>query len=94
MIGDGRVIAIGADEPPRAVIERAAGFRRKKTRREGVAAIGAAHAIDEAIVVAASQAKLAGVVKVGRSADHGIERGTIRLADELGLFVATTDGDG
>ena len=92
VIGDGRVIAIGADEPPRAVIERAAGFRRKKTRREGVAAIGATHAIDEAIVVAASQAKLAGVVKVGRSADHGIERGTIRLADELGLFVATMDG--
>ena len=91
VIGDGRVIAIGADEPPRAVIERAAGFRRKKTRREGVAAIGATHTIDEAIVVAASQAKLAGVVKVGRSADHGIERGTIRLADELGLFVATMD---
>ena len=45
---------------------------RKKTRREGVAAIGAAHAIDEAIVVAASDAKLVGVVKVGRSADLGI----------------------
>ena len=91
MIGDGRVIAIGAGEPPRDVIERAAGLRRKRARREGVAVIGAAHEIDEAILVAANDAKLGGVVAVGASFDLENKRGVVRLADKLGLFIAATE---
>jgi DUF1009 family protein len=91
VIGDGRVIAIGAGEPPRDVIERVAGLRRKSTRREGVATIGAAHAIDEAILVAANDAKLGGVVAVGASFDPENKRNVVRAADKLGLFIAVTE---
>jgi DUF1009 family protein len=91
VIGDGRVIAIGAGEPPRDVIERAAGLRRKRARREGVAVIGAAHAIDEAILVAANDAKLGGVVAVGASFDPENKRNVVRAADKLGLFIAVTE---
>ncbi len=62
VIDERRVIAIGADEPPSEVIGRAAGLRGRNRRRKGVVAIGRKYRLDEAILVAARDANLAGVV--------------------------------
>jgi DUF1009 family protein len=87
----GRVLAIGADEPPGEVIERSGAFRKPNAHRTGLAAVGPRHAIDAAVLHAADQSRLAGVVQVRRGPDRDIAPDLIRLADKLGLFIAAAE---
>jgi DUF1009 family protein len=86
VIDRGRVIAVGTNEAPIDVIERAASLR-KRERRRGIAVIGPTHVIDDALLRAADRCKLAGVGIVGGLMDTDKGGGIVRLADSLGLSI-------
>ena len=95
VIRKGRVVSIGASEPPLDVIERGSGFFKVSRTRAGIAIIGPREALDEAIVDAAAVAGLAGVIVMFGREDRPQHRGAVvAKADALGLFLAgavTTD---
>ena len=90
-----RVLSIGLDEPRRAVIARSLDVRRP-TRRGGLAAIDAATPLDEDVVRAAAEARLAGIliVRTRGGAREPSPPARLALAAELGLFVVVTESVG
>lgn len=89
VIDRGRVIAVGTLETPVEVLARANELRRRK-RQSGVVAVPSLHAPDEAFLRAARERNLEGVAVIGRSGDVNMPESVLRVADKLGLFVATT----
>ncbi len=86
VIDGGRVIAVGAGEPAVDVIARVASLRGSNRLRKGIVAIGKDQRSDEALVQAASDVNLIGIV----IADDGFtaKEGVLQLADKLNVFVA------
>lgn len=84
VITRGRVVSIGASEPPEQVIARAQPFARR--RRTGVAIIGPRHTLDENVLRASAEAGLAGVVSLGKSPAY--DGPVVELAEAHGLFIA------
>jgi lipid-A-disaccharide synthase len=89
VIDGGRVIAVGASEPANEVISRAAGLRKKRRRRRGIAAVGPAYPSDESVLRAAAASWLEGVLLAGAPLEIGRHQDIIRLADSLGMIVAS-----
>ena len=89
VIRKGRVVAIGASEEPLEVIKRGARVIKSSRGRAGFAVIGTRHALDEAILEAAAESGLAGVVVMFGREDRPQHRGAVvARADALGLFLA------
>lgn len=89
VIRKGRVLSIGADEAPVAVIERAGTFIKATRKRCGVAVIGHREALDETIIDAAAVAGLEGVIVMYGREDRPQYRGAIvAQADAAKLFIA------
>lgn len=89
IIDRGRVIAVGTSESPIAVIERVASFR-KSDRRRGVIVVAPSQKLDEALLRTAAKYKFAGVAKLGETMSTAIDGATVRLVDDLGLFICET----
>jgi len=89
LIDRGRVIAVGTSESPIEVIERVASFR-KGDRRRGVIVVAPSQKLDEALLRTAAKYKFAGVAKLGETMNTAIDGATVRLADDLGLFICET----
>ncbi len=85
----GRVLSIGASEPPVSVISRASAFFKAKRKPAGVAVIGPRDALDETLIEAAAACGLEGVIVMYGRADRPQHRGAVvERADALGLFIA------
>ena len=86
VIDGGRVIAVGAGEPAVDVIGRVASLRGSNRLRKGIAAIGRDQRSGEALVRAANDVNLIGIVIANDS--FADKESVVQLADELNVFVA------
>jgi lipid-A-disaccharide synthase len=86
VIDGGRVIAVGAGEPAVDVIGRVASLRGSNRLRKGIAAIGRDQRWGEALVRAANDVNLIGIVIANDS--FADKESVVQLADELNVFVA------
>lgn len=93
IIAGGRVLSVGASEPPIDVLKRALPYINRK-RHNAVAIIGAREAIDEPLIRAAAAAGLAGVILMFGPGDGPPHKGPVlEVADRFGLFVAGAAAD-
>jgi DUF1009 family protein len=89
VIVNGRVLSVGTFESPEAVLARAKDMRRRKRKRAGVLIIGPRESLSEAIVTAAADARLAGIIVTFGAADRPPHKGpVVAHADSLALFIA------
>lgn len=89
VLRDRRVLAVGASEVPREVVARAAALVRKRRRKRGIVVLGPREPLDEALVSAAAEARLEGILVMYGNVDRPRHSGPVlELADRLGLFVA------
>ena len=89
VLARGRVLAIGADEPPDDVILRWAQFLRAK-RRAGVVVFGVGETLTSATVEIAAGANVAGLVVMANAGDGPrVSETVINSANKLGLFIAS-----
>jgi DUF1009 family protein len=89
VIRNGRVLAIGADEPANDVIERATAYYRPANRRAGVAIIGHREVLDEPLIKTVSAAGLDGIVVMyGREVRPQHKGAIAACADAHGIFIA------
>jgi DUF1009 family protein len=89
VIRQGRVLSIGAGEPPRDVIAQAESFSHSPNKKSGVAVLGPREALDEPMLEAAAACGLAGLIIMFGHEDRPQHRGAVAAkADALGLFIA------
>lgn len=92
VIDGARVIAVGAGEPAVDVIGRVASLRGSNRLRKGIVAIGRDQRSAGALVRAASDVNLIGIV-IGNDC-FADKESVVQLADKLNVFVATSaDGE-
>lgn len=93
IVAGGRVLSVGASEPPLEVLKRAQPYINRK-RRNAVLIIGAREAIDEPLMRLAASAGLAGVIVMFGPGDGPPHKGPVlEVADRFGLFVAGAAAD-
>lgn len=84
----GRVLSVGANEPPLDVLQRSRGWLKRK-RRDGIMVLAAREALDEGLVRAAAASGLAGIIVMFGPGDGPKHKGPVLdVADRFGLFIA------
>ena len=93
VIANGRVLAIGTDEPSTQVVERARPFLKRKAGA-GVLVIGPEEALDELLIRQAAACGIAGIVVVFGPGDGAPHKGPVLdVADRFRVFVAGAAAD-
>lgn len=88
VILQGRVLSVGANEPPIEVLQRSRGWLKRK-KRSGVVVLAAREALDEPLVRAAASFGLAGIVVMFGPGDGPKHKGPVLdVADRFGVFIA------